>query len=126
MEGDNIEEREWIMLGIVNLGAVLEYGRASSVIRRSGGLGTRESSNLGGAGVRVVVKKSTTIIEDEDTKMDIDSNDNSKLSGRIQTSPATSEVDEASGSYANEYPALFKLAAQITFAMLSYVLKNPT
>ena len=120
MEGDNIEEREWIMMGVVNLGAILEYGRASGVIRRSGGLGTREGSNLGAAAVRVVIKKPTAIVEDDDAKMDIDD-----FKGKNQTSPATSEADEATGSYANEYPASFKLAAQLTFAMLSHVLKNP-
>ena len=51
---------------IVNLGAVLEYGRALGVIHPSGSLGTRESSSLGGAGVRVVAKKLMTIIKDED------------------------------------------------------------
>ena len=126
MEGDNIEEREWIMMGIINLGAILEYGRASGVIRRSGGLGTREGPNIGGAVVRVVMKKPTAIVQDDNTRMDIDGVDDSKLSGRIQTSPATSEADEAAGSYTNEYPALFKLAAQLTFAMLSHVLKSPT
>jgi protein SMG6 len=30
---------EWVMMGVVNLGAVLEYGRASSVVRRAGGFG---------------------------------------------------------------------------------------
>ena len=53
--------------------------------------------------------------------MDINGNNDSKISGRFQTSPTTSEADEASGSYANEYPASFKLVAQITFAMLSYI-----
>jgi protein SMG6 len=34
MEGEGVEEREWVMMGVVNLGAVLEYtGRASSVVR---------------------------------------------------------------------------------------------
>ena len=51
---------------IVNLGAVLEYGRASGIIHLSGSLGMRESSSLGGAGVRVVAKKLMTIIKDED------------------------------------------------------------
>ena len=110
----------------MNLGAVLEYGRASGVIYWSGSIGMRESSSLGSMGVRVVVKKPTTVIEDEDTKMDIDGSDDSKLLRGIQTSPATSEAKEASGSYTNEYLALFKLAAQIMFTMLSYVLKNPT
>src|ERR1700676_4025246 len=39
MEGLGVEEREWVMMGIINLGAVLEYGRASCVVRRAGGFG---------------------------------------------------------------------------------------
>ena len=33
MEGEGVEEREWIMMGVINIGAILEYGRASSVVR---------------------------------------------------------------------------------------------
>ena len=55
-----------------------------------------------------------------------DGADVSKLSGWIQTSPTTSEADEAAGSYANKYPALFKLVAQLTFTMWSHIIKSPT
>jgi len=44
----------------------------------------------------------------------------------VQDSPTTSEVDEPVYTIANEYPAPFKLTAQLTFAMLSQMLKNPT
>ncbi|KZP24291.1 hypothetical protein FIBSPDRAFT_1012202, partial [Athelia psychrophila] len=33
MEGEGVEEREWIMMGVINLRSVLEYGKASGVIR---------------------------------------------------------------------------------------------
>ena len=32
MEGDSVEEREWMMMGVVNLGAILEYSGALGVI----------------------------------------------------------------------------------------------
>src|ERR1700685_2188952 len=44
----------------------------------------------------------------------------------IRASHTTSEVDEPAYTIANEYPATFKLTAQLTFAMLSQMLKNPT
>jgi len=44
----------------------------------------------------------------------------------IRASHTTSEVDEPVYTIANEYPATFKLTAQLTFAMLSQMLKNPT
>ena len=120
MEGNNIEECEWIMMGIVNLSMILNYNRASGVIHWSGGLGTREGSNLGTMAIQIVIKKPTAIVEDDDAKMDIvDFKDKNK------TSPTTSKADKATGSYANEYSASFKLVAQLTFAMLSHVLKSP-
>ena len=33
MEGRGVEEHEWVLVGAINLGAVLEYGKASSVVR---------------------------------------------------------------------------------------------
>ena len=128
MEGKGIEEREWVMMGIVNLGAVLEYGRASSVVRRAGGFGgVKDGTNVGGgSGVKVMVKRATTIAEDEETKMDTDDSADLKPVAAVQASPATSEGDEAVSAVVNEYPTPFKLAAQLTFAMLSHVLKNPT
>ena len=45
MEGEGVRERGWVMMGIINLGAVLKYGRASSVVRRAGGFG-KEGMNL--------------------------------------------------------------------------------
>ena len=32
MKGDNIEGHKWIMMGAINLGAILEYSGASGVI----------------------------------------------------------------------------------------------
>jgi hypothetical protein len=127
MEGEGVEEREWIMMGTINLGAVLEYGRALSVVRRAGGFGgVKDGTSLGSAGVKVVVKRATTIVEDEETKMDIDEGSDLRLAAAVQPSPATSEADEAVSTMVDEYPAPFKLAAQLTFSMLSHVLKNPT
>ena len=122
MEGDNIEERKWIMMGAINLGMILEW--ASGMICQSGGLGTREGSNLDGTGVHIVTKKPFAVIKDNDTKMDIDGVDDSKPPGRIQTSPATSEAKRAAGSYANKCPASFRLVAHLTFSMLSHILKS--
>lgn len=69
MEGEGVEGREWIMMGVINIGAIVEYGRASSVVRRAGGFGgTKEGMHINSSGVKVVVKRTTTITEDEETK----------------------------------------------------------
>jgi hypothetical protein len=39
MEGEGVEDRKWIMMCVVNIGAVLEHDRASSVVRKAGGFG---------------------------------------------------------------------------------------
>ena len=57
------EDEDWINR---NPKCKRSYGKASGVIRRSGGLGIREGSSLGGAGVWVIIKKLTTIVEDND------------------------------------------------------------
>jgi hypothetical protein len=126
MEGGGVKGCKWAMMGAINLGAVLEYGRASSVIRRAGGFGgVKEGTNVS-AGIKVMVKKGTTILEDEETNMDIDDGTDLKLAGAVQASPATSEADEATTAMAMVYPTPFELVAQLTFAMLSHLLKNPT
>ena len=37
MEGDGVEERKWVMMGMINIGAVRKYGRASSIVRSARG-----------------------------------------------------------------------------------------
>ena len=58
--------------------------------------------------------------------MDVDDSADLKLTTAVQASPATSEADEAASAMADEYFIPFKLTAQLTFAMLSHVLKYPT
>jgi len=76
------EECEWVMMGMVNIGAILEHSRALSIIRRA----------------------VTT----------------------VQASPATSKADKVASTMVDKYPIPFKLMVQLTFAMLSHVLKHPT
>lgn len=119
-EGKSVKEHEWIMMGVINIGAILEYSRASSVIRRAGGFrGTKEGMHTNSSGIKVMVKRTTTIAEDEETKMDVDDSMNLKLMTAVQASPATSKVDKAASAMADEYPIPFKLAAQLTFAKSS-------
>jgi protein SMG6 len=112
MEGEDVEEREWIM---------------TSIVGRAGGFGgTKEGMHTNSSGVKVMVKRATTIAEDEETKMGVDDSAELKLTMAAQASPATSEADEAASAMVDECPIPFKLAAQLTFAMLSHVLKYPT
>ncbi|KAF8061488.1 hypothetical protein FPV67DRAFT_1703906 [Lyophyllum atratum] len=118
---EDLDEREWIMMGVINVAAIFEYGRPGSVLGRVGG---KEGV---GAGATVVMTKSSLSAEDE--KMDVDGHSPLVTSTRAaqihQISPATSEA-EADEVSTREYPPSFKYALQLTFAMLSHVLKHPT
>jgi protein SMG6 len=102
---EGAEEREWVMMAIVNISSVLEYGKSSGLLRRIGGIGGRDPS-------RIIAKKQAT---PADNKMEIDDE------GQAQISPTLSEA----GQNPETSPA-FKYALQLTFTMLSFVLRNPT
>src|SRR6266699_1691400 len=42
LEIEGAEEREWIMMAIINISSVLEYGRPSGVLRKVGCVGSKE------------------------------------------------------------------------------------
>jgi protein SMG6 len=100
------------MMGAINLGGVFGYGRVSGVIRRADGFGQRDGLSFGNAGIQVVVKRATTIVEDEESKMDVD--DTGDIKPAVQALP-TSELDDTQTG--DQQPMSFKLAVQ---------LQNPT
>ena len=128
LEIEGAEEREWIMMAVVNLSAVLEYGKPSGVLKRAGGVGPREA---GPAAMRVMAKRG--VVDEE--KMDVDGEHGTDVdmqsvssataalfTNSVQVSPAMSDAETDSP----EHPAPFKLALQLTFAMFSHVLRHPT
>ncbi|KAG6840703.1 hypothetical protein C0991_004947 [Blastosporella zonata] len=112
---EDLEEREWIMMAVINVAAIFEYGRPGSVLGRTG-----------------VTKVVAPPLEDE--KMDVDSSprispkpSSNPNRGAVadQLSPPSSEA-EAEEAPVREYPPSFKYALQLAFAMLSHVLQHPT
>jgi protein SMG6 len=119
LEIEGAEETQWIMMGIINIGGVLEYGRASGTLKKASGGG-------GGSGIKVISKR----MEEEVQRMEIDNdppgnNYESIMKLPSTSSPALSAASSAAGGH-EDYPAPFKLALQLTFAMLSHVLRFPT
>jgi protein SMG6 len=121
LEIEDAEEREWAMMAVVNISAMLEYGKPSGVLRKRGGVGARDLAAIS-TGMRVMTKRGAL----EEEKMDIDEQQHGRSPDlkatitAIQTSP-TLALAEAT----TEPPASFKLALQLTFAMLTHVLRNP-
>ncbi|KAJ7489926.1 hypothetical protein B0H11DRAFT_1046908 [Mycena galericulata] len=115
LEIEGAEEREWIMMAVVNVCAVLEYGKPTGVLKKAGGVGTRDMSGASAAAMRVMAKRASAVEEDKD-KMDVDED-----GAPHQTSPAMSEAEPDA-----QPPAAFRLALQLLFAMLTHALRRPT
>ncbi|KAJ7429046.1 hypothetical protein B0H11DRAFT_2267534 [Mycena galericulata] len=95
--------------------AVLEYGKPTGMLKKAGGVGTRDMSGTSPAAMRVMAKRASAAEEDKD-KMDVDDD-----GAPHQTSPAMSEAEPDA-----QPPAAFRLALQLLFAMLTHALRRPT
>ncbi|KAL1728623.1 hypothetical protein EV714DRAFT_285553 [Schizophyllum commune] len=104
---DGAEEREWIMMAISNIGALLEYGKPTGLLRKAGAVRTREAVGAGMSAASVRLAKRAA----EEDRMEVDDE---------QTSPNLAEPDVA-----QELPMAFSYAVQLTFSMLSVVLRQP-
>jgi protein SMG6 len=132
LEIEGAEEREWIMMGIINIGAVFEYGRLGGVLRRVAGKEVGSGVTTEAAAMKVLIAKKVLGVADEET-MDVDEPRRSPVlrpplssGGGHQISPATSEAEDTQHDDDVDHPPSFKYALQLTFAMLSHVLSRPT
>ncbi|KAF9009359.1 hypothetical protein BDQ17DRAFT_1388235 [Cyathus striatus] len=109
---EGAEEREWIMMAVCNIAAVLEYGRSNGVLRKIGGVGARDVGGQQQAAVmRVMAKKAAAGVgEPTDERMDVDE----------------APVHPESEPEQPLQPPAFKFALQLMFEMLSFVLRHPT
>ncbi|CAL1704092.1 unnamed protein product [Somion occarium] len=127
IEGEVVEEREWIMMAIVNLGALLEFGKPTAVLRRVSGVGGRDTMpgvpppSSPANGVAGKVKLMAKRGEGEEKKMDVD--DETGRAAASQTSPL---LANASTTSSPELPIAFQYAVQLAFSMLAQALRKPT
>ena len=120
LEIEGAEEREWIMMAVTNIGAIMEYGRPGGVLRRAGGAGARDAALT--APFRVFAKRNVPAQPEEDPedkRMDVDDEKSSPL--QAHTSPMLSDPPVSL-----ELSQAFKYATQLAFSMLSVVLRNST
>ena len=119
---EDMQERDWIMMAVVNVGSVLEYGKSAGILKSRGAIGARDPA-LTPSSMRVMAKRHAA----EEEKMDVDDQrGGSDLkpgsnAAALQTSPSLPAAEPAA-----EVPASFNLALQLTFAMLTHVLHHPT
>ncbi|RXW24170.1 hypothetical protein EST38_g1674 [Candolleomyces aberdarensis] len=122
---EGAEEKEWIMMAIVNIAAILEYGRPSGVLRKLGVVGPKEAAGPQQAAMRVMAKKAAAGVPGaippvgDDNTMDVDMQSPSLSSRNPQMTPPspTSELPDR--------PPALNYALQLTFSMLSHVLRRP-
>ncbi len=103
---EGAEDREWISMAVINIGSILEYGKPTGVLKKLGAVGVRDAGST--AAMRVMAKREL-LAED---RMDVDD---------PSSSPVLAQMDTDSP----DLPMGFTLAMQLTFSMLSYVLRNP-
>ena len=125
---EGAEEREWIMMALINLGAVLEYGRNDGAIRNA-----TLVAALGGRVQTTTDKRVTAVVSrtedlkigettEEEKKMDVDGDvdePEDKSHGVEGGIPQILSPDSPELSHS------FHLALNLTFTTLSYALRNP-
>ncbi|KAH8108120.1 hypothetical protein BXZ70DRAFT_997629 [Cristinia sonorae] len=132
--GDSILDREWIMMAVINLASILEYGRPTAVLRQVSGIEGRAGPTINGAmnnpamaaKVKLMVAKKL-----DGEKMDVD--------GEVEESPGkpgpngttlspvmSEPASTPTATEGPELPTQLKLALQLTFAMLSHTFRKPT
>lgn len=104
LELEGAEDREWIMMATVNIASVLEYGKPNGFFKRLGGVGGRDPSTAATA-MRLAKREAA------DDRMDVDGS---------AAPPSRSSSDE------DDISVPLKFALQLSFSMLSYVLRHPT
>jgi hypothetical protein len=114
------------MMAAVNIGVLLEYGRPQGVLRRFSALGQvdRNPAAIAAASKVNLAKKAQA-----DDRMDVDGDErkrnsdaealNTQSPSVIQISPVLSDAAASS-----ELPPAFKMAQELTFAMLAHALKS--
>ena len=78
-DGEQVEEREWIMMALINIGALLEYGRPTAVLHRVAGI---ESKSVGGSNLSPTMPTGATAgrikvlmakcLDGDNSKMNVD------------------------------------------------------
>jgi protein SMG6 len=114
------EGREWTMMAVINIGALLEYGRPQGVLRRTGVLGPQDRTPIvvPAAGKVKLARKPQA-----DERMDVDGDEHKRSSDVEAPNPRISPVlSDASAS--TEPPPAFKMAQELTFKMLAHALRS--
>ena len=116
---DGAQERDWIMMAVVNVGALLEYGKSDALLRPSPS--DAGSSISTAAKKRELVAKmgdlavSDTPAVSSPTAMEVDS-----------TTPTVQVAKEQDEDMQTEVPYALQLTIQLAMEIFSFCLRHPT
>ena len=124
-DGEQVEEREWIMMALINISSLLEYGRSTAVLRRVAGIETRGiagpnlsptlPNGVSAGRIKVLMAKR---LDGDNSRMEVDDEDGDEK-------VIAGETLDGSAATAEELPAVLRFAMQLTFVMLSHTLRHP-
>jgi len=116
---EEIEERDWMMMAVINISSLLEYGRPTAVLKQISGI------------VPVIppLPKSRTSSKREErrdsNRMDVDAEEDGikmAVADGVTSSPIIAKADANLGG---DLPVHLKLSLQLTPSMLSQALSRP-
>ena len=109
---DGAQEREWIMMAVINIAAVLQYGKSDSVIRLAAGASDAPGSVAGKKGA-LELKMGSLAVSD------------SPLVPAASSSNMDIDAPEDSESLPTGVPISLQLTLQLAFTTLSFCLRHP-
>jgi protein SMG6 len=119
------EGREWATMAVVNIGALLEFGRPQGFLRHSGALGQDRNP----AAIVAVSKVKLARKAQVDERMEVDGDDWRQNSNADASHPQVFSTILISPALSDAVPPLepspsFKMAQDLTFSMLAHALRR--
>ena len=116
---EEVEERDWMMMAVVNIGSILEYGRPTAVLKQISGIVPT---------IPPLPKPRTSSKKEErrdPDRMDIDAEEEDV---KMLTTDGSTSMPVSAKAYADpdgDLPVHLRLSLQLAFTMLSQVLSRP-
>ncbi|KZS89877.1 hypothetical protein SISNIDRAFT_444548 [Sistotremastrum niveocremeum HHB9708] len=122
-----LEERDWIMMAVVNIASILEYGKEGGVLKRIAGSGPRENGGKGpDADTKILSKRGDGMhgrTESVLKKMEVDEPEEMHEDEMHEYDRFSDDHDASQPS--DEAPQAFQRSVQLVFAILSHTMRHP-
>jgi protein SMG6 len=113
---EGVEERDWIMMGIINIASLFEYGRTTAVLYPICGF-------TGSAAAQQKLRLAKKEERKDSDRMEVDDGDDVKMiaADSVSDSPKMKEA-----TVEDDLPVHLRLSLQLVLSMLAQALKKPT